>query len=59
MEANFQLSRSLTHGTNKFLEFYVKYFVIPPLLNDPQFSLLLSNPVKLCVNFFKRKILTR
>ena len=36
----------------KFLKFYVKCFVIPPLLNEPQFLSLESDSLKLCVEFF-------
>ena len=38
----------------KFLKFYVKCFVIPPLLNEPQFLSLESNSLKLCIEFFKK-----
>ena len=44
-----------TEQTN-VLEFYVKYFVIPPLLNGPQILSLESDQVKLRVDFLKKTL---
>ena len=38
------------------LEFYVKYFVIPPLLNGPQILSLESDQMKLRVDFLKKTL---
>ena len=53
MEANTSSYPTHEHTEQtKFLEFYITCFIIPPLLNDPQFLSLESDQVKLYVEFF-------